>query len=102
MRILEESGLGLPNYYKWRSRSGCYFCFFQQKIEWVGLLEHHPDLFAEAKKYEKLNQTTGTPFTWMQNESLEQLEKPNRVAQIKADYEKRKKGWKIVLKATKN
>ncbi len=91
MRILEESGLGLPNYYKWRSRSGCYFCFFQQKIEWVGLLEHHPDLFAEAKKYEKLNQTTGTPFTWMQNESLEQLEKPNRVAQIKADYEKRKK-----------
>ena len=91
MRILEESGLGLPNYYKWRSRSGCYFCFFQQKIEWVGLLEHHPDLFAEAKKYEKLNQTSGTPFTWMQNESLEQLEKPNRVAQIKADYEKRKK-----------
>lgn len=44
-RILEESGLGLPEYYKWRSRSGCYFCFFQQRIEWVGLLENHPDYF---------------------------------------------------------
>ena len=31
-RILEESGIGVPDYYKWRSRSGCYFCFFQQKI----------------------------------------------------------------------
>ena len=30
--ILEESGLGLPKYYEWRSRSGCYFCFFQQGI----------------------------------------------------------------------
>ena len=34
-RILEESGLGLPDYYKWRTRSGCYFCFFQRKSEWV-------------------------------------------------------------------
>jgi hypothetical protein len=44
-RILQESGLGLPEYYNWRSRSGCYFCFFQQRIEWVGLLENHPDLY---------------------------------------------------------
>ena len=55
-RILENSGLGLPAYYDWRSRSGCYFCFFQQRIEWVGLLRNHPDLFEEAKHYEK---TTG-------------------------------------------
>ena len=27
INILETSGLGLPNYYKWRKRSGCYFCF---------------------------------------------------------------------------
>ena len=44
-RILEESGLGLPEYYKWRTRSGCYFCFYQRKAEWVGLMENHPDLF---------------------------------------------------------
>ena len=38
IRILEESGLGMPTYTKWgRTRSGCFFCFFQQKIEWVRL-----------------------------------------------------------------
>ena len=47
-RILEDCGLGLPSYYQWRSRSGCYFCFFQQKREWVGLLENHEDLFNQA------------------------------------------------------
>ena len=36
-----------------RSRSGCYFCFFQQKIEWVWLYEQHPDRFAKAMEYEK-------------------------------------------------
>ena len=47
-RILEESGVGIPAYYNpiefevdgkkgeyCRSRSGCYFCFFQQRIEWI-------------------------------------------------------------------
>ncbi|MCK5884854.1 MAG: phosphoadenosine phosphosulfate reductase family protein, partial [Bacteriovoracaceae bacterium] len=27
-KILEDSGIGMPEYYEWRSRSGCYFCFF--------------------------------------------------------------------------
>ena len=49
-KILEDSGLGLPKYYEWRSRSGCYFCFFQRSIEWVGLLERHPELFAKAER----------------------------------------------------
>ena len=57
-RILEDSGVGIPEYYKpleyeveidgeikkgtySRSRSGCFFCFFQQKIEWVWLYETH-------------------------------------------------------------
>ena len=31
IRIIEESGIGMPDYYSWRSRSGCYFCFFQRK-----------------------------------------------------------------------
>jgi 3'-phosphoadenosine 5'-phosphosulfate sulfotransferase (PAPS reductase)/FAD synthetase len=47
-RILQASGLGLPAYYAWRSRSGCYFCFFQQRREWVGLLERHADLYWKA------------------------------------------------------
>ena len=53
-RILEESGLGLPEYYKWRTRSGCYFCFYQRKAEWIGLKQNHPDLFELAKGYEKV------------------------------------------------
>ena len=89
-RILEESGLGIPDYYKWRSRSGCYFCFFQQKIEWVGLKENHPELFEKAKAYEKTVPENGIRFTWSEKESLEELEKPERVAQIKSAHEKRK------------
>ena len=53
LEILEDSGLGLPDYYKWRSRSGCTFCFFQRQIEWVGLKENHPEAFAYAKSLEK-------------------------------------------------
>ncbi|MDE0017821.1 MAG: phosphoadenosine phosphosulfate reductase family protein [Candidatus Poribacteria bacterium] len=89
-RILEESGVGLPDYYKWRTRSGCYFCFFQRKSEWVGLLEQHPDLFELAKEYEKPNpkSKTGELFTWCQGESLEELSQPERIAQIKANTEK--------------
>lgn len=87
--MLEYSGLGLPEYYKWRSRSGCTFCFFQRKIEWVNLMEMHPEAFEEAKSYEKKATESGSPFTWSENESLEELAQPERVAQIKADYEKR-------------
>ena len=87
-RILEESGVGMPDYYKWRTRSGCYFCFFQRKSEWVGLLEQHPDLFELAKSYEKFNPETGERFTWSQGESLEELSDPERIAQIKANSEK--------------
>ena len=87
--ILEYSGLGLPDYYKWRSRSGCTFCFFQRKIEWVHLLEKHPDAFEEAKSYEKKATACGSPFTWSEHESLEDLAKPERIEQIKKDYEKR-------------
>jgi hypothetical protein len=85
--ILENSGLGLPRYYEWRSRSGCTFCFFQRKIEWVGLLERHPEAFKQAKALEKTSVEQGSPFTWSEGESLEQLSHPDRIAQIKADHE---------------
>ena len=88
-RLLEGAGLGLPEYYKWRSRSGCYFCFFQQGIEWVGLLENHPDRFEAAKTYEKECSDGGERFTWRQGESLEELAKPERVAEIKAEHARR-------------
>ncbi len=28
--IRSEAGIALPEYYAWRSRSGCYFCFYQR------------------------------------------------------------------------
>lgn len=87
-QILEDAGLGLPAYYRWRSRSGCYFCFFQQKIEWVGLLENHPGWFEKACNYEGRNPLTGTVFYWAE-ESLRDLSRPERVAAIKAEFARR-------------
>lgn len=95
-QILEDSGVGVPAYYQKRefevdgkkgtyarSRSGCFFCFFQQKIEWVWLLENHPNLFAKAMEYEK------DGYSWMDNETLEELAYPERVKNIKRDQLKR-------------
>ena len=92
-KILEESGVGVPAYYNKidfeingkkgqyaRSRSGCFFCFFQQKIEWVWLYEQHPELYKKAMEYEK------DGYTWGQHESLEELIQPER---IKEEYVKR-------------
>ncbi len=92
-RLLEDSGVGTPSYYKKiefevngkkgeyaRSRSGCYFCFFQQRIEWVWLYEQHPDLFFKAMEYER------DGYTWGQNESLAELIKPERIEQIKYEF----------------
>jgi 3'-phosphoadenosine 5'-phosphosulfate sulfotransferase (PAPS reductase)/FAD synthetase len=78
LRILEDAGVGLPDYYEWRTRSGCYFCFFQRKYEWVRLSEEHPDLFAKAVDYEdKVNfegtAMKGRKFTWSGKETLREL-----------------------------
>jgi len=89
LRLLEEAGLGLPGYYRWRSRSGCYFCFFQQRIEWVGLLENHPDLFREAAAYEKVDEGSGRRYTWVSRESLVELARPERIAGIRNEHARR-------------
>mgnify|MGYP001367632283 CR=1 FL=1 len=91
-KLLEDSGVGVPSYYKeipfevdgkvgtyCRSRSGCYFCFFQQKIEWVWLYEQHPDLYKKAMSFEK------DGYTWNQGESLAELARPERIRQIKLE-----------------
>ena len=95
-RLLRESGVGVPAYYEEipfhvdgkigyysRSRSGCYFCFFQQKIEWIWLYEQHPDLYEKAMAFEKEG------YTWNQGESLADLIKPERIRKIKLDAIKR-------------
>lgn len=98
--LLRNSGVGVPAYYEKlefevngkkgeyaRSRSGCYFCFFQQKIEWVWLYEQHPEKFKQAMEYE--NEKEG--FTWNQNESLRELIEPERITAIKKEFLNRNK-----------
>jgi 3'-phosphoadenosine 5'-phosphosulfate sulfotransferase (PAPS reductase)/FAD synthetase len=88
MNILEDSGIGLPPYLKWgRTHSGCYFCFFQRPIEWVRLLETHPDQFDQAQSYEKISDEAGKTFTWVQRMPLSELRKPENIAAIKDRYE---------------
>lgn len=101
-RILEESGVGVPGYYEKReyqveidgkiengyysrSRSGCFFCFFQQKIEWVWLFENHKELYEKAMEYEKEG------YTWQQGETLKELSSPERCKAIKLEHYKRMK-----------
>jgi len=94
-KILRETGIGVPKYYEKlefevdgkkgeyaRSRSGCFFCFFQQKIEWIWLYEQHPELYKEAMKYENTDEL----FTWVPNESLEELIQPERIRQNKLGH----------------
>jgi hypothetical protein len=88
LKILEEAGVGLPSYYEWRTRSGCYFCFYQRKAEWVGLADRHPDLFERAVAIERKvligagagqdanyedNAMQGRAYTWSGGESLTEL-----------------------------
>jgi len=83
MRILEDSGIGLPPYLQWgRTHSGCYFCFFQKNIEWVRLLEKYPKRFAEAEAYEKISDDEGKTFTWNQGMPLSELRKPENIEGI--------------------
>ena len=84
LNILEESGIGLPDYYEWRTRSGCYFCFFQRKSEWVGLADRHPDLFKQAVAIEQKVMNDGKSsfedhamkerqYSWSPGETLPEL-----------------------------
>ena len=46
-------------------------------------------------KYEREDPLTGERYTWVQGESLEELARPERVAQIKREYEERKARAKL-------
>ncbi len=86
IRILEDSGLGLPTFMKWgRTNSGCTFCFFQTPFEWAKLLETYPEYFKEAMDYETIDPSDPNKmFTWMEGAPLSSLLDPierNRVIQ---------------------
>ena len=98
-RILEDT-VGVPEYYKWRSRSGCYFCFFQRHEEWLGLFDHHPDLFQKAMEMEKIDPNTGKGYTWIEGMSLGKLlERRQEVLDFAAKRKKKEDGrsWQEIL-----
>jgi 3'-phosphoadenosine 5'-phosphosulfate sulfotransferase (PAPS reductase)/FAD synthetase len=87
IKILEDSGIGLPPYLKWgRTHSGCYFCFFQKPIEWVRLFETYPEDFDKAQAYEKVSDDPGKSFTWIQGMPLSELRKPESREKIRQRY----------------
>jgi hypothetical protein len=53
-RILDMT-IGIPSFYKYRTRSGCSCCPFQRKSELVGLLQAQPIEFRRGAGYEKLS-----------------------------------------------
>jgi hypothetical protein len=108
VNLFNEYGVTYPKYYheveyevngekgKYaRSRSGCYFCFYQQKIEWVWLYERHYDLFVKAVEYEK------DGYTWNENERLEELILPERIKQIKEEHLKKIRNKILSIKSNK-
>jgi len=111
-RFLEET-VGVPEYYKWRSRSGCYFCFFQRQDEWLGLKENHPELFERAKRYEMRKRerydldVAGTSlvgsgnYTWSSEGTLDELvvkaEKRRKELGVIASTADKNKRWQDLL-----
>lgn len=94
LKIVEAKDQGKPGYYGWRSRSGCTFCFYQQKIEWLRLKEIYPQAFEEAKSYEKKaedDRGDGT-FYWLgKGTPLSTLETEERKIEIIENHELRVK-----------
>ncbi|MBC8487762.1 MAG: phosphoadenosine phosphosulfate reductase family protein [Bacteroidetes bacterium] len=107
-KLFKENGVTFPRYYNEveyevkgqkgkyaRSRSGCFFCFYQQKIEWVWLYERHPQLFEKAMEYEK------DGYSWNENERLDELIKPGRIKQIKGEHLKKIRNKILSVKSNK-
>ena len=109
-QMLEDT-VGIPEYYKWRSRSGCYFCFFQRQDEWLGLKRNHPALFEKAKQFENKVRTKyewkegevefgGHGYTWSSQGSIEELVKRAELREKKNTHKVNKlnERWQDVLK----
>ena len=64
------------------------FCFFQKKIEWLGLRENNPKAWEHAKSLEKKASKTQSAFTWIKDYPLTELEKPEVIERIKEQHKK--------------
>ncbi len=75
--LCKKYGLLSP-VYEWRTNTSCFCCPFQRKRDWLGLLKHHPDLYALAEDWENISlemaQERGwVAFGWNQGWRLQEL-----------------------------
>ena len=76
-----------------RSRSNCYFCFFQRQYEFIWLAETHPNLFENAVRLEETHGKDG--YNWLKDYNLPDLLKrkndiiKKRVSQVCKHIENR-------------
>ena len=68
VEIIKKEGMSVP------VKSGCYFCPFQVKKEWVKLYNNYPNLFDDCIKFEK-NGRAYPEGNLMGNMTLEDLKK---------------------------
>ena len=86
-KILDKVGIGIPEYYKWRDRNGCYFCFYQKPIDWINLYKKYPHLYKKAMEYEELSyKGTKYHFGWNSKYKLNELIKPQNMNKIINSY----------------
>ena len=78
--LCDKHGLLSP-VYEWRTNTSCFCCPFQRKSDWLGLLHHHPELYALAEEWEKQSIAT-SGYTWNRSWSLEKMRRMDE-AQIK-------------------
>lgn len=86
LRILNASGVGLPSCRRWRRLPDCYICFFQNPSRVARALENHPDLYEQALQSEKPEEG----FTWIENESLANLRRPERAEEVRREGARRR------------
>ena len=100
--ILKNVGIGMSDYYKWRKRSGCYFCFYQSCMDWLKLYENHPDLYEKAMKYEynDCTEIKNGRMGFNMEYSLKDMIKPENIKRIKEKYLKMHKSEKEILPTT--
>ena len=103
-KILIKNGINYPSYYDYRSRNGCYFCFYQKEIDWINLYKNHPDLFKKASDYENFTRKGKTRiFRWNEKYYLDEMIKPENMRKIINDFEKtdkkQKKEFETLIKS---
>ena len=98
-KILINNGIFYPDYYKWRARNGCYFCFYQKPIDWINLYEKHPELYKKAMYYEETGlKSNGEVFRWCQYGTLREMIKKENLEKIKKNQKNQKQNKNIELK----